>query len=264
MKMRTTTIALGTLAIAAATSNAAMFAIATSGSTAYRVNIGTGAVESFDLGDNIVSLAGLPSGEIVAFSNSKGPDGFEVYTLTDPTGTPSLSLIENRAKQAPSQTQAGDTLYAVSNGTLFTVNPSTYELSNVGGLGLSGSAKTAGGTGYDAASDTFYYVARDGNLYTIDDYDTASPSASLVGATGVDSFNHGMEFAGGTLYAALQNQAGSTLRVGSIDTTSGTFTSIADIEIDGSAPTALAVVVPTPGAAALIGAAGLAGMRRRR
>ena len=128
------------------------------------------------------------------------------------------------------------------------------------GAGISG----VGGSAYDALTDSFYIIARNDNLYRIDGYDTSDPTAVLVGDTGADVYNQGMEFVDGVLYAAIQNQAADTLSIGTIDTGTGLFTSLTDIGIDASGPTSLAVLVPTPGTVAIAGLAGLAATRRRR
>jgi len=265
--MRATSFAASVAAVLASAGAAnAAIALATNGSTLYRVDLMTASVETFSISDDIVSQSVQPDGSILAYSNSSGPNGFEVYNLADPLGAaPSLSLLtDTRSSQAPTHTLADGTLYAVKGGDLFTADPVSFELTFVNDIAnLGGDANIIGGSAYDPASGAFYIISRDGNLRQVNDFATPNPSASLIGSTGADAQNHGMEFFDGVLYAAIQNAAGDQLQIGSIDTSTGAFTSLASIPTNSLLPTSISVI-PAPGAAALAGMAGLAAMRRRR
>ena len=240
----------------------AAIALATSGETLYRVDLSNGNVETFNLGDEIVSQMVTSTGDVLAFSNTKSGGQYEVYELTDPTGAaPSLNQIGSRSLEAFGHSEANGVMYAIRNGDLYTVDNSSYELTFVGDTGINGTGSTA----FDTASGTFYALSsQTDSLYRIDGFDTASPSAALIGSAGVAFRNQGMEFFDGVLYAAMQNDAGTRMNIGTVDTATGLFTSLVEIETNGVAPTSLAVVVPTPGAISLLAVAGVAATRRRR
>lgn len=263
MMNRTTTTAAVVVAAAAAAASHAGIALSTSGNTLFRTDLGTGVTETFQLSDDIVSQSVMSDGRIIAYSNSKGPNGYEVYELTGALGAaPSLSLLtDTRSNRAYTHVEVGETIYAIRDGKLFTADPLSFELSLVKNLGVGG----VGGMAYDDATGTMYMLSGNtDSLYRIDNFDTANPSAVLIGDTGVQVTNQGLEMFDGTLYAAIQDNDADTLSVGTIDMSTGAFTGIADIALTGSGPTSIAVVVPTPGAAALACVAGLAAVRRRR
>ncbi len=256
--------AAGVLVAACASAQAGVTYLATSGSTLFRVDEDAN-VESFDLGDEIVAQAVLTDGTVLAFSNSRGPNGFEVYEIVNPLGvTPSLALItDTRQSNYASVINVNGDLLSLSGGTLFDLD-ANFETSNGDNLGVN----TVGGGAYDPDTDTFYLISRDDNVYTVD-LDAANREATLLGDTGVDVFNMGLEFANGELHAAIGQTGMNTLSVGTIDLMTGAFGAVASIDLGNAGVGAVSVSVlpqqpiPTPGAAALA-LAGLAAAGRRR
>lgn len=251
--------AIGVVAAAAGSANAAI-ALSTSGSTLFRTDLSTGVTTTFSLSDEIVSQSVMSDGRILAYSNTEGPDGYEVYEINNALGTlPSLELVGTRSARAWTHTEVDGTVYAIENGRFFTMNQESYQLDLIANFGV-----TMGGSAYDASTDTFYAISGStDSLYRINGYNTLDPTLEIIGDTNVEVTNQGLEFYNGVLYAAIQNDAEDTLSVGTIDTSTGVFSLITDISIPGSGPTSIAVI-PSPGAAALAGMAGIAGVRRRR
>lgn len=262
--------ALGALALASAAGASPML-LATTGDTLYRVGQG-GGVESFQLSDTIISQTVLSDGTILAFSSTRSSGSYEVYELVGADGpNPSLSLLNSaRSVSHPTYTDVNGQLYSVRSDTLYTVDPAAdYAVTNAGSLGLGNPGGIIGGSAYDPATDTFYVVSRDGNVYTVDYSLTrgSTPAATLLGGMGLSQAqNHGAEFFDGGLYAAVQNQNTNEMSVGEIDTATGAFSAWATLDLTqtgGLAPTSLAVI-PTPGSVALAGVGLLAIGRRRK
>lgn len=259
--IRSAAAVIGAVGVCAGSASAAV-SLATSGSTLFRTDLNTGVTQTFDLGDDIVSQNVMSDGRILAYSNTEGPNGYEVYELTGALGdAPTLSLIGERNSRAWTHTEVDGSVYAIENGRFFVMNSESYQLNEIADLGV-----TMGGSAYDAATDTFYAISGNtDSLYRVNGYNTLDPTLELIGNVGVEVTNQGLEFVDGVLYAAIQNEAADTLSVGTIDTLTGAFSGLVDLEIDGSGPTSIAVVaVPSPGAAMLAGVAGVAAFGRRR
>lgn len=261
--MHRTAYAVAAIAAISGVANASFTYLATNGSTLIRVNPDT-SVEMFELGDDIVGQAVMNDGTILAFSNTRGPNGYEVYELTDPTGTPTLSMIDDdRQDRLYTYVDVDGQLVGVTGSGMANIDADYNRDGGFDGLGFSGGV---GGAAYDPASGTFYVLSGNDNLYTVD-LDQADRTATLLGDTGVDVQHMGLEFAGGVLHAAIASTATNRFEVGTIDTTTGAFNALVTLdladELSALGPVSLSVV-PTPGAGMLAGVGLLMGFRRRR
>ncbi|MFG0307378.1 MAG: hypothetical protein ACF8Q5_14325 [Phycisphaerales bacterium JB040] len=238
--------------------------LVTNGSTLYRTTVG-GPVETFNLGDDIVGMAVAADGTIYATSSTANATSglFELYTIDDAEGTPTLSLVTDQLASVYTALSIIDgSLYSSFEGGQFLVNVdlNTFAETTVGATGVF----NVGGAAYDQGSDTLYWSSGiDDALYTID-YTTAA--ATLVGSLGIDVAQQGMDFYefNGVLYHAVDNETTGRFELGTTDTTTGAYTflkTIVDANLQGS--TSLAVI-PTPASAAVLGLGGLLATRRRR
>ena len=250
--------------------------LGTQGNTLYRTDGVT--VETFTLSADLTSMAVAPDGTIwgSALTDADGDDYGELYTLANPLGaSPSLvwqsDFLEDNT---PSLTFVGDTLYGIqktpgadpSTAVLVTIDMNTQSQALVG-TGLMG--KGGNGTGYDPATDTFYKIhgaglGTPGELGSVDYALTggADPAETFIGLMGLEYLNGGAEFYDGTLYALVQEAGEMELLLGSVDTSTGTFTEMTFIADREAAPVALAII-PEPSTLSLLGLLGLAVLRRR-
>jgi hypothetical protein len=270
--MKMTTFAIG-LGLAAQVSMGQTF-LHSNGNTLFRTTINGGGTmtDTFTLGADLTSLAVNPTtGEIfgAARTDSDGDGMYELYQLNNATGTPSLSLVGDfLAQNTPS-------LSFVDNGRLlgFQQEPAVDENSALVEIDLNMLTQTTIDTdlgfdhqasGYDPSSGTLFANSNDSpaSFFSVpfNDMDVMS---QLIGPTGQATINNGGEFFNGTYYHVVHEfNVGQVL--GSINTATGEFTPILTIDVNNDfGPVGLAVI-PTPGAAALAGIAGLAGLRRRR
>jgi hypothetical protein len=249
--------------------------LGTQGNTLYRTNGAT--VETFTLSADLTSMAVAPDGTIwgSAYTDADSDTFHELYTLANPLGaSPSLvwqsDFLEDNT---PSLTFVGDTLYGIqktpgadpSTAVLVTIDligQSQALVGETGSMGLGGN-----GTGYDPDTDTFYKIRpgdQGGELSSVD-YAPASgsdPAATVIGPMGLTYMNGGAEFYDGSLYALVQEVGEMELLLGSVDTSTGTFTEMRFIADREDAPVALAVI-PEPSTLSLLGVFGLAMLRRR-
>lgn len=267
MHKNTTTLAAGLVALLAGSAMAQPIFLATSGSTLYRAEQG-GAATTFALSDDITNLLLAPNGDILAFSSTENGSGnFEVYRLIGALGnSPSLQIVSDNLPNAyPAATFVGDTLYGYRNGSR---NLVTYDIDTGVETEIGPSAPMqgpVGGAAYDAATDTFYAVTRgDDSLFTVDYAPAFDPDATLVGNLGIDVFNMGLEMYQGSLYGAFEDTTNGRFVAGTINTGTGAFTADT-VFFDGVLDGAVGfVVVPAPGALAVLAAGGLVAVRRRR
>lgn len=236
----------------------------TNGSTLYRTSIG-GSVETFGLGDDIVGMTVAADGTIYATSNTVSTTTglYELYTLDDAEGTPTLSLVSDQlAEVYTALSFIGGDLYSSRGGGQFLVNIDlgTFAETTVGGTGVF----NVGGAAYDQDTDTLYWSSGiDDALYTVD-YATAA--SSLVGSLGIDVSQQGMDFYefNGVLYHAVDNETSGRFELGTTSTTTGAYSylqTVVNANLEGS--TSLAII-PSPATAGLLGLGGLLAARRRR
>ena len=243
------------------------------------VTDGVSVLNQYTLSDDITSLAVDPAtGAIYGTSESDNDgDGFrEIYRLRNWQTTPTLQLVGDfLTENTPSLSFMGGQLYGIQtpmglgngNSTLVTIDLGLGTQSNVAGAENMGQRHS--GSGYDPSTDTFYAFGR-GNtseaaLFT-NDY-TSGAASVFVGLTNYHTVNHGGEFIEGVLYEAVNHfMPGGTqdLAIGSVNTTTGEFTELLVLSADIGGGSVGLSGVPSPGAAALLGLAGLAGIRRRR
>ncbi len=243
------------------------------------VTDGVSVLNQYTLSDDITSLAVDPaSGAIYGTSSSDNDnDGFfEVYRLRNWQTTPTLQLVGDfLTENTPSLSFMGGQLYGIQTipggasgpSTLVTIDLGAGTQANVAGQGNMNERHS--GSGYDAATDTFYAFGRGNDttaaLYT-NDY-AAGAASSFVGLTNYHTVNHGGEFIDGTLYQAVNHfmpGGNQDLTVGRVNTVTGNFTELLTISAGIGGGSVGLSGVPTPGAAAILGIAGIAGLRRRR
>ncbi len=225
-------------------------------------------VETFTLTDTFHSLS-LTQHGIIGVSNlqenvGSPPPDFEIWRLDDATGNPFLTRIGTFTDHRfPTLTQVNDTLYGIGEGEIYTVAPD-FSLTFVANVDPS---HAIGGSGYDAATDTFYVAGSHANaLFTMD---LSNGNLTQIGAgIGFDYRNEGGEFWRGQYWAALEDVANDRLVLGTIDTTTGLFSlevvllnGLGDL---GSDQTVGLAIIPAPASLALFGLGGLAAARRRR
>lgn len=271
--MKMTTFAVG-LGLAAQVSIGQTF-INSLGNTLYRTTVSGGGAStmSFGVGADLTSMAVNPTtGEIfgAASTDADGDGFFEIYRIDDPMGTPTLSLVGDFL------TQNTPSISFVDNGRLLGFqsipnDPTPSSLIEIdlnamtqstidGNLGVEHQS-----SGYDPSTGTLFANdkgnASEAALYTVP-FNDADVLSQFVGLTGQATINNGGEFFNGTYYQAINTQGGDLL-IGSINTTTGEFTEIFSLGTSTNAAVGLAVI-PSPGAVALAGVAGIAGLRRRR
>jgi hypothetical protein len=118
---------------------------------------------------------------------------------------------------------SADTLYFVNdaNHDLYSIDPNTQSVTDIGNMGIDGSNFTFGDLTYDSANSTMYYSGGrgDDNVYTVN---LTTGAATLVGADNVDDmFALGYDPATNSLYGGA---AGGSF--GSISMANGVFTFI--------------------------------------
>ncbi|MFT5423483.1 MAG: hypothetical protein ACI89L_001263 [Phycisphaerales bacterium] len=238
--------------------------LVSNGSTLYRTTLG-GTVETFGLSDDIVGMAVASDGTIYATSSTASTTSglFELYTLNDAGGTPTLSLVTDQlADVYTALTFINGDLYSSLGGGGFLVNIdlNTFAETSVGHTGIF----NIGGAAYDSDSDTLWWSSGiDDALYTVD-YNTAA--STLIGSLGIDVAQQGMDFYEfeGVLYHAVDNETSGRFELGTTSTTTGAYSylqTIVNANLEGS--TALAII-PSPATAGLLGLGGLLATRRRR
>ena len=245
--------------------------LAAHGRTLYRTTLG-GPVETFTLADEVIGLAQRADGSIIATSPTpvEGGSTLELYTLDGvDSESPMLTSLATSLDATYSAVEfIGDTLFAFKSNTdeLYTIDLTDFSEHLVGSTRLG--TLHPGGAAYNPIADTLYLGENStDSLYSVDynpGGDGADPLATLVGEFGVDSRLLGFDFFDGVLYGALEEMETRTFSIGSIDMQSGLFQPL--LTLDQSAPggsVALAVV-PSPGSLALLAAAGLIPLSRRR
>jgi len=252
------------LAFGSATAVAQPTFLVTNGSTLYRTTLG-GSTETFGLGDDIVGMTVASDGTIYATSSTASVTSglFELYTLDNAEGTPSLTLVTDQlADVYTALTFINGDLYSSLGGGGFLVNIdlNTFAETSVGHTGIF----NIGGAAYDSDSDTLWWSSGiDDALYTVD-YTTAAPT--LVGSLGIDVAQQGMDFYefNGVLYHAVDNETTGRFELGTTSTATGAYSylqTVVDANLDGT--TSLAII-PSPATAGLLGLGGLFATRRRR
>ncbi len=246
--------------------------LTTLGNTLYRTQ--GGVTTTFTLSDDITSLEVMGDGTIYGASRTDDDsDGhFELYRLDGAeSAAPSLTLMGDfLANNTPSLMMANGTLYGfqhtpggVDNSNLVSIDPIGGTQATVGTIGA-----RMNSTGYDHDMDEAWGMNR-GNAVNsmLHSIDLLTPSSSPVASTGVQTFNAGGDFWDGTLYRAFEN--GSELQLATVNTTTGA--QVPFLVLDGAVSNTGVgttdvglVIIPTPGVGALLGLAGLAGLRRRR
>ncbi len=260
------------LALAAGgTATATPTFIASQGSTLLRYTQGDASVDSFSLSDRIVGMTMNPNGQILATSTNENTPA-QFFRLDDPNGSPTLSFLGDSVgdNMFTSLTYVGNQLYGFFDGSqqLWSIDDSTYQGTLLGFIGVNN--VTFGGSAYDASTDTFFAIGYnlftlESSVYQIQNYST-SPSGVLIGNTGILADGMSLEFYDGVLYAAIQNTTSGAFELGTIDTTTGSFSLVQTLASSFSPsgdPTSL-VIIPAPGAGLLLAAGGLLAARRRR
>jgi len=236
--------------------------LVTNGSTLYRSTGGT--VETFNLGDDIVGLAVADDGTIYASSSTASSTSglFELYTLDDAGGTPTLNLVTDQLSNVYTGISViGDTIYSSRGGgpLLFAVDLNTFSETNLGNTGL---PVGIGGSAYRAADDTYFWSEGvDDLLYEVD---RTTATATAIGSFGIDTGQQGLEFFEGQLYFATDNETTGRLEIGTLNQNSGAYSFLQVIDPVNVTGTVSLAVIPTPASGALLALGGLLATRRRR
>ncbi len=265
--MRALTFALALAGTTASLASAADTFLVVRADTLYRYNGNT--VETFTLSDTFHSLSVTEHG-IIGVSNlqenvGNPPPDFEIWRLDGAlSAAPSLARIGTFTDQRfPTLTQVGSTLYGIGEGEIYTVAPD-FSLTYVANVNPE---EAVGGSGYDAATDTFYVSGQTSDaLFTMD---LGTGTISQIGTgVGFDFRNQGGEFWGGQYWAAFEDVANDRLVLGTVDTTTGLFQLEVVLQnglgVLGAGQTVGLAVIPSPASLALLGLGGLAAARRRR
>lgn len=225
-------------ALATSTANAAPMFFSTRGNILYRFNM-TDPPETFTLGDKFAAMAADDNGVIWMIGRTDLDDDgfFEVYTLNDPCGTPTLVEHGDFVTQlVSSMTFINGTLYVVQTidqspfHALATVDLGAQTVTPVGATGnMLGRAESSG---FDAANNILYAINTgvDPHLQTIDWQllNGPDPVVTDIGSTGQASTTAGGDFYSGTYYHLFSqwNQAvlGYDIILSSANLTTGQLT----------------------------------------
>ncbi|MEZ6318108.1 MAG: hypothetical protein R3B49_05035 [Phycisphaerales bacterium] len=265
-----TKLLLGALAGAALSLQAAAGTtyFATNGTTLYRIEEG-GSFESFDIGAELNSLSFDSSGRLWGgeINDANGNQSYDLYEILDPFG--SLSAV-SRGDYLPGRLAS---LTFGGKSEMLGFDGTNAQVLGIDAFGESWSAlapsiaanTVAKSSAYDADTDTLYGI-RNAKLfeYSNDGTYTATQIATLSG--GETTGSAGGEWYNGQYYHVVND--GSHMSLYTVDLQSGALTELLSWRVDFQGGVGLAVangtIVPTPGAAALLGLGGLAGLRRRR
>jgi hypothetical protein len=264
------------LAAAAGIANAGPIALVSYGETLHILDLDGSNHTQLPIADDITSMAVAPNGTIYAASNSDNDnDGKrELYILTNPTTTPTLTLVGDFLDMnTPALTFIGNQLYGIQSAGganpdfLVSINPGAQTQSPVGATGEIAGTLRSSAAGYDPIGDTLFALSKsaDGIINDVDYVNAPDPSSSLIGNSGEHTGNEGAEYWDGGLYHAFFNFPTLTLRYGVHDPSDGSYTHIATLDpaIDGTGPIGMAII-PAPGTIALSAMAGFVAIRRKR
>ncbi|HMS57020.1 MAG TPA: PEP-CTERM sorting domain-containing protein [Fimbriimonadaceae bacterium] len=247
--------------------------LTTDGATLYRAN-STGTVygsttmntqvQSLTTLPSNVTLAGASAGDIIASARSAASGRWAMYRLDDPFGAATLTQIGSLNKGIGSLTFANGRMYGVDDSLsalrIYELDLTTGNAITTYNTGVTASG--GGGLAFDDVSGLFYLTDYNANrLYSW----TPAAGATLIGPLGFAFSNNGLEFFEGALYGGFRQDTGtSTMRLGSISTTTGAFTTMTTISGITGSGTGF-VVVPEPGTLAALGLAALVfGARRKK
>ncbi len=236
---------------------------------------------TFTLSDNIHAMDFDDNGVLWATSRDDNELGkWELYTIDDPYGTPTLNLVANNIEGVtPSIAWIGGTLYglqAFDSGSgffsrLVTINTATGSLTAIGATG--DTSISGGGVEYDPATGAMYALNHNpGSLNTLDWTlsSNADPAATLVGAfsgeTNIRSSGLGHLDATGQLYATITDRSTLTPALYSVDKSDGTLSQMIDLTpyLGVGAGGSGIAVIPEPSSILLVlgGLGALIGRRR--
>lgn len=260
------------IALAVASSNASAFDfLTTDGTKLFRgdfngtvsspVTLSSGIQSLTTLGEG-VSLAGASEGDIIALGTSATAGRWKMFRLDDPNGTPTLVQIGSLNHGVGSLVFANGKMYGVDDTLnalrVYEFNPANGNATTTFNTGIA--AGGGGGLAFNPNSGLFYLTdATNNRLYSW----TPGNAATLVGPLGLGISNNGLEFHNGRLYASVRpDSAVNTLRVGTVDINTGTFSSFATATGVSGNGTGF-VVVPEAGTVVALGL-GLVCLRKRR
>lgn len=277
--MRKSLYTLGGLALLAASAFAQQTFFASANDRLVRTDLSTTSV--FTLSAQIHSLEFGPDGTLWATArrDDDGDGSWTLYTVADPFGTPTLSMVADGLEgPVPSLAFVGNTLYGLridsaADEKLVTINTVTGMTTPVGATGEIG--KKSGGLEFDPTTGNMY--ALDHNtpgLYTVD-YTLSmgvDPMLTLVGNFGIDgeirSSGMALDDATGQLFTLFTLRGDLSPRLYEVNKVTGAVTQIADLSAPdllghGAGGTGLAVI-PEPGSIGLLVLGSvLAAVRRR-
>lgn len=229
----------------------------------YKIDMDTGAKTLVaTVSSNASTTAGLcyrPDNDTIYLSSS-GNDS--LYTLDVTTGTATLvgaygdsSVVMHGIEW---DTSTG-TMYAASGGggnfNAYTINPATGAGTLLGPMGVSSFTNL----GYDSINNVMY--ATNSGTDAFYSFNRTTGALTLIGSLGGPTNPNGLAFNrdNGKLYMVDNN----TDLLYTIDVSTGVATAVGSTGT-GNLLGLVYVPVPTPGAASLMGVAGVAALRRRR
>ncbi len=270
-----------TMLAAAPAASAFPIIFATSNDVLFRIDSDTLAVDTFTLSDDITAMSFDDNGVLWATSprDMDADTFYDVYRISDPFGTPSLLPIsDGLVLKTPSIDWVGSTLYGlqtydtgggVLSSKLVTIDPNTGNETVVGATGATG--RVSGSIGVDVGSGVMYSIDHvDNNLYTLDWQllGGPDPSSTLIGNTGYNPANTGLDYYDDTLYAMSMNNVSGNFDIGvfTVDTTTGAYTLLVDLSGETATRGSQSIaVIPEPATLCLLALGGIAvAMRRRR
>lgn len=243
--------------------------LATNGTTLYRTTM-AGIVQTFDLGTPITSMAKAPDGTVWAAAPLPGTaGGRSLYILEGAmTSTPYLREVSREMERNYSaMTFMGPKLFAFDarSDIVVRINTDTYEQTIHGRTGDGN--RFAGGAAFDRTTGLTYLGLNSGDFLVVDLRRPAGTTelGTKTGDFGIDVRLHGFEFHRGVLYAAVHRTTSDRFDLGTIDLQTGAFSYLMTIDENALGISVGLTVIPAPaGAGALLAAAGLVALRRRR
>lgn len=209
---------------------------------------------------NGVSMTGASGGDVIAIGTTPDPlsGRYPLFRLDNPFGAATLNNIGSVDRNLTSLAWQGGRLFgvnplgAVREVDLITLNAGPADFIGPPAAGF-------GGLQWDSANSRFVALtANDDSLYSF----VAPGPGALIGSTGQTFNNSGLEYFGGVLYGALDDENSTDLLFGSFDAF-GNFTTLATATGHRGGSVGF-IAVPTPGVLGLLGVGALAGLRRRR
>lgn len=262
---------LGTLCAAAGAAAAQPTFLINQGTSFWTYS--NGILTETTLSDSLQSLAFTADGRLIGTSGSFD-SSIEAYEVSNYLSGATLVQTGTVERRVATLTNINGDIYGIrQNGTMPTSDLLVrFDVDNGWSETIVGSLEVEngiGGSGYDAATDTFYVTSSlddtaGGALYTVD-YTNGSVISTLALASPNFQFQGG-EWFNGEYYAALVDLDQDALIVGRFDVATGAFTQdfVVDTGVGITNGTVSLAIIPSPSSLLVVSMAGLFSARRRR